>query len=112
VTSRQMSLAEFLNLPPVMSLAQLARVLDVSEPTIRQLYRSGELADRGIEVDRLGAQFRVKTATVRSYLGLGGDSGSSTVQQARGDAGKSRPVASRMSKGAAGVRVSTDLVQC
>jgi hypothetical protein len=89
-----MSLAEFLDLPPVMSMAQLARVLDVSEPVVRQLYRSGGLTDRGIEVDRIGPQYRVKTATVRRYLGLGGDSGSSSAPDASGETGKSRPVSS------------------
>ena len=57
-------------LPPVITLAQLARALGLSEPTIRTLNRNGELERLGIRVNRLGAQYRAVTASVWSYLGL------------------------------------------
>ena len=71
--TRQLSGKEILTLPPTISLATLARCLGVSEPTIRASHRSGELAALGIRVNRLGAQYRVVTATVWAYLGMGGD---------------------------------------
>jgi hypothetical protein len=67
---RQMTRAEILALPPIITLSQLARVLSISEPTVRALHRSGELAALGIRVNRLGVQYRVVTATVLAYLGL------------------------------------------
>lgn len=70
MTSRQMSRAEILALPPVITLAQLARALDVSEPTVRTLHHSGDLERMGIEVNKLGAQYRVITASVWDHLGL------------------------------------------
>ena len=65
-----MTRAEVLALPPVITLAQLARALGLSEPTIRTLNRNGELERLGIRVNRLGAQYRAVTASVWSYLGL------------------------------------------
>ncbi len=66
----QYTRAEILTLPPAISLAQLARCLGVSEPTVRASHRSGELDRLGIRVNRLGAQHRVITSTVWDHLGL------------------------------------------
>jgi hypothetical protein len=70
MSARQLSRREILGLPPTMSLATLAGCLGVSEPTVRALNRNGELAALGIRVNRLGAQYRVVTATVLAYLGM------------------------------------------
>ncbi len=71
--ARQLRDKEILTLPPTINLATLAQCLGVSEPTIRASHRNGELAALGIRVNRLGAQYRVVTATVRAYLGIDGD---------------------------------------
>jgi hypothetical protein len=68
--TRPMSKSELLALPPVMTLAALGRALGVSEPTIRERHRKGELAELGIRVLRLGAQYRVPTADVLNLLGI------------------------------------------
>jgi hypothetical protein len=68
--TRQLTRTEILALPPVITLATLAMCLGVSEPTVRALNRSGELAALNIRVNRLGAQYRIVTATVWAYLGL------------------------------------------
>jgi len=70
MTARQLSGKEILSLPPMISLATLAQCLGVSEPTIRASHRSGELAALGIRVNRLGAQYRVVTATLLAHLGM------------------------------------------
>jgi hypothetical protein len=84
----QLSRAEILALPPVITLAMLADCLGVSEPTIRQCQRSGELERLGIRVSKLGAQHRVITATLHAYLGL--VDGVSTVPAASNGAGQGR----------------------
>lgn len=70
MTARQLSRAQILALPPACTLADLAGALGVSEPTIRAAVRSGELEQLGIRVNRLGAQYRVVTASLLAYLGL------------------------------------------
>ena len=67
--ARQLSRAEILALPPVITLETLGEVLGVSEPVIRRLNASGELAALGIRVNRLGAQWRVITADIVAFLG-------------------------------------------
>jgi hypothetical protein len=69
-TARQMTRKQIESLPPVITLATLARALGVSEPTIRQSCRSGELGRLGIKVNRIGVQHRVVTASLHTYLGL------------------------------------------
>jgi hypothetical protein len=76
VTARQLSRREVLGLPPTIGLGTLAMCLGVSEPTVRALNRNGELAALGIKVNRLGAQYRVVTASVLRYLGLSDGPGS------------------------------------
>ena len=66
----QMSRAEIAALPPACSLADLARALGVSEPTIRGALKRGELAEMGIRVNRVGQQYRCVTSTLWAYLGL------------------------------------------
>jgi len=68
--AHQIARAEILALPAVITLATLARCLDLNEPTVRSLHRSGELERLGIRVNRLGAQYRVITSSVWDYLGL------------------------------------------
>ena len=75
-TARQMTRKEIEALPPVITLATLAQALGVSEPTIRQTCRSGELGRLGIKVNRIGAQHRVVTASLHAYLGLNGSASS------------------------------------
>jgi hypothetical protein len=85
MSAKQMSRAEILKLPPVISLAQLAEVLGVSEPVIRASHRSGELEQLGIRVNKLGAQYKVVTESVWSYLGVDGAPGRS-LRQVQGGA--------------------------
>jgi hypothetical protein len=74
VTSRAaMSRAQILGLPPTIGLADLGRVLRISEPTVRAQHRSGELERLGIRVVRLGAQYRVITSSVWAFLGIDPD---------------------------------------
>ncbi len=65
--ARQLTREQILAQPPVISLATLAECLGVSEPVVRRLNASGELAALGIRVNRLGAQWRVVTSTVVAY---------------------------------------------
>ena len=65
-----MSRAEILLLPPTHDLPTLGRALGLSEPSVRERARSGELDAIGIKVVRLGAQYRVVTA----FLGIALDS--------------------------------------
>ena len=67
-----LSRAEILGLPPVIDLPTLGRALGISEPVIRQRARSGELDAIGIKVVRLGAQYRVVTASLLAFLGVDG----------------------------------------
>jgi hypothetical protein len=97
VTARQLTHAEILDLPPTCTLADLARALGVSEPTIRACRRSGELERLGIRVNRLGAQHRVVTASLHAYLGL--NSSASSVSADGDGAGQDRPSASHGGRG-------------
>jgi hypothetical protein len=69
-TQAAMSRAEVLALPPTHSLETLGRALGVSGPTIRAQHRNGQLEALGIKVVRLGAQYRVITASLWDFLGL------------------------------------------
>jgi hypothetical protein len=88
VTARQMTRAEILALPPVITLSTLARVLDVSEPTVRRSHHNGELERLGIRVSRLGAQYRVVTATVWEHLAMA--DGTSPVAARSNGAGRTK----------------------
>ena len=55
---------------PVTTLPMLGRALGVSEPVIRERARRGELDKLGIRVLRLGAQWRVITADIVTFLGI------------------------------------------
>jgi DNA-binding FadR family transcriptional regulator len=65
-----MTRAEILDLPPVITLTDLGRVLGVSEPVIRAAHRRGDLERMGIRVTRLGQQYRVVTSSAWRYLGI------------------------------------------
>jgi hypothetical protein len=68
-----LSRGEILSLPPTMNLPTLGRCLDgLSEPVVRELHRSGRLAELGIKVEKLGARYVVITASVLAFLGLDG----------------------------------------
>lgn len=69
-TQAAMSRTEILALPPTHSLEALGRALGVSEPTIRAQHRNGYLEALGIKVVRLGAQYRVITASLWDFLGI------------------------------------------
>ena len=75
--------AEILALPPVHTLPVLGRILNVSEPVIRERARRGELEPLGIKVVKIGAQYKVITASVWAFLGLDG--------AADGDNSEARP---------------------
>ena len=84
-TSGRLTREQILALPPVITLAQLARILDVSEPTIRRAHRDGQLEAMGIKVNKLGNQYRCTLASVLAYLGLaGGASNDSSPSAAAG----------------------------
>jgi hypothetical protein len=83
-----LSRAQILALPPTHDLPTLGRVLGISEPVVRERARRGELEALGIRVVRLGAQYRVVTASVWAFLGLdatadGAGSGAQPRQAAR-----------------------------
>ncbi|HEX7161897.1 MAG TPA: hypothetical protein VF223_11760 [Trebonia sp.] len=65
-----MSRTEILALPPAIDLPTLGRALGVCEPVIRERARRGELEPLGIRVVRLGAQFRVVTQSLWTFLGV------------------------------------------
>lgn len=55
---------------PTTTLPMLGRALGVSEPVIRERARRGELDKLGIRCLRLGAQWRVVTADILTFLGI------------------------------------------
>ena len=87
-TSARLTREQILALPPTITLAELARALDVSEPTIRAALRRGELERMGITATKLGQQYRVITATVWQFLGL---DRASTAPAPAEDAGQRGP---------------------
>jgi len=89
--SRRLTGAEILALPPAITLAELARAFGVSEPTIRQAHRNGDLARMGIKINKLGAQYRCTTASVWAYLGL--TPGASSAPSPSEDTGQRGPAA-------------------
>jgi hypothetical protein len=93
-TSARLSCEQILALPPAITLAELGRVLDVSEPTVRASHRRGELGAMGIKVVRIGAQFRVITSTVWQFLGL--EPRASPAPSPGEDAGQDGPSARRV----------------
>lgn len=67
-----MSRAEALALPPASTMADLARLLAVSEPTVREMRRTGRLDAMGVKVLQVGRQWRVVTSTALAALGIDG----------------------------------------
>jgi hypothetical protein len=65
-----LSRAELLALPPVTNLPTLGRALGVSEFTIRERARRGELPAMGIRVLRCGVQYRIPTEDILQLLGI------------------------------------------
>jgi hypothetical protein len=68
--TQPLTLAELLELPPVINLVTLGRALGLSEPVVRERARKNEFAALGIRVLHLGAQYRVPTADVLQFLGI------------------------------------------
>ena len=89
-TSRRLTREQILALEPTITLATLARVLDVSEPTIRAALRRDELEQMGIKVVKLGNQYRVITSSAWQFLGLTG--GARPAPSASAAAGQCAPV--------------------
>jgi len=85
---------------PVITLGQLARVLGISEPTVRECRRNGDLERAGIRVTRFGLQYRIVTASVLEYLGLA--DGASTVPAPGNGAGQGKPVLRAVASGGEG----------
>ena len=69
-TAEQLGRNEIVALPPTITLETLGRCIGVSEPTVREANKRGELAALGIRINKIGAQYRVVTSTVWEYLGL------------------------------------------
>jgi hypothetical protein len=84
-----LSRAEILSLPPAIDLPTLGKALGLSEPTIREANRSGELAAMGIRVNKIGAQYRCVVASLWAYLGIASDGDASGV----GSESRPRPAA-------------------
>lgn len=78
--TRPLSRAELLELPPVINLATLGKVLGLSEPVVRERARRDEFAALGIRVLHLGAQYRVPTADVLRFLGIDGTEGAAEME--------------------------------
>jgi len=72
---------ELLALPTIIDLPTLARALDVSEPTIRERYRRGELDRLGIRVIPMGTRRKVVTADVLRVLGIEEDHADGQVER-------------------------------
>jgi len=68
--TQALSRDEVLALPPVIGLPMLGKVLGLSEATVRERVRRGEVQAMGIRVVKLGAQWRVITADLLTVLGL------------------------------------------
>ena len=92
-TSARLSREQILALPPTITLAELGRVLDVSEPTIRAAHRRGEIEAMGLKVVKLGSQYRVITSSVWAFLGL---DGASPAPAAPSAVGQHDPVSHRV----------------
>lgn len=58
---------------PTTNLVMLGRALGVSEPTIRERARRGDLALIGIRCLKLGQQWRVVTEDILTFLGISRD---------------------------------------
>lgn len=95
-SARRYTRAQILDLPPAISLADLAGCLGVSEPVVRVMNRTGQLEALGIQVNRWGSQHRVVTSTVLAYLGLGAEPGASNEATVPGGQGRRRPSASAL----------------
>jgi hypothetical protein len=65
-----LSRAEVLALPPAHDLVTLGLALGLSEPTVREMHRSGRLDELGIKCERLGAKYVVITSSVWAFRGL------------------------------------------
>lgn len=89
-----MSCTEVLALPLTHSLETLGRALGVSEPTIRAQHRNGHLEGLGIKVVRLGAQYRVITASLWDFLGVHPDGQPMAPAQSNGHASPQADAAS------------------
>lgn len=63
-------LLELAETSPVTNLVMAGRAFGVSEPVIRERARSGELAEMGVRVLRLGAQWRIPVADLLRVLGI------------------------------------------
>jgi hypothetical protein len=94
--TKPMSRAEILSLPPTMNLPTLGRVLGLSEPTVRERERQGELEALGIKVVRLGAQYKVVTASVLAFLGIDAADGAGSESRPQVAAGQRHPSASAL----------------
>jgi hypothetical protein len=91
MSTAPMSRAEIEALPAAITLEALGRVLGISEPTVRECRRNGDLERAGIVVVKLGAQYRVTLASVKSALGIGAGV---SAESAGGDgAGQDEPTA-------------------
>lgn len=93
-TLARLTREQILALPPTITLAELARALDVSEPTVRAAHRRDELEAMGIRVVKLGQQYRVVTSSVWAFLGLA--DGASPAPAAGDNAGQRDPAAPRV----------------
>lgn len=93
-TSARLTREQILALPPTITLAELARALDVSEPTVRAAQRRNELEAMGIRAVKIGQQWRVVTSSVWAFLGLADGAGSAPAP--REDAGQRDPAAPRV----------------
>jgi Helix-turn-helix domain len=65
-----LSRAELLELPPVITIRTLGQALGLSEPTVRDRVRGGEIEALGITTVKLGQQWRVITEDVLRWLGV------------------------------------------
>ncbi len=91
MTAKPMSTDEVLALgsTSVITLAELGRILGLSEPTVRRARERGELEALGIKVSKLGAQYLVVTSSVLAYLGLADRT--STAPSPEDGAGRGKP---------------------
>jgi hypothetical protein len=87
-----MTREEILALPPRTDLRTLGRALGLSEPTVRDCRRRGELERAGIKVVPFGAKYVVVTESLLEFLGIRPAVGASSEASGRSAPGRARPI--------------------
>jgi hypothetical protein len=82
---------QLLSLPVTTDLVTTGKALGVSEPTVRQMYRSGQLERTGVRVFRVGQKIRVVTSSLQAALLVPGHASAPGGKVAEGQEGHNTP---------------------